>query len=348
MLSIHWFRRDLRLEDNASLYHALRAGLKVQPIFIFDKNILGQLDNTEDARVNFIYQNLVSLNSQLAEYGSSLKVYYGKPLEVWLQIIQEIKPSKVFANSDYEPIAIKRDHEISLLLEQYQITFETFKDQCIFEKSEVVKDDGKPYTVFTPYSRKWKAKLQEFHLKSYPTEKNFQNFAPSSFTIPAIETYGFKTLKYSFPALETTRAIIKNYQQQRAFTADEIHMFFLSLGNPGYIESIKAGKMKVMFFGGDKRNPIITDAPTMAESGVPDHGFKSWWGMAAPKGTPKEIIDRLHTAFIEALRTPAIQQRFATMSLDIAPSTPAEFGKFMLEDRARGERLVKSSGARLD
>ena len=134
----------------------------------------------------------------------------------------------------------------------------------------------------------------------------------------------------------------------RAFTADEIHMFFLSLGNPGYIESIKAGKMKVMFFGGDKRNPIITDAPTMAESGVPDHGFKSWWGMAAPKGTPKEIIDRLHTAFIEALRTPAIQQRFATMSLDIAPSTPAEFGKFMLEDRARGERLVKSSGARLD
>ncbi len=217
MLSIHWFRRDLRLEDNASLYHALRAGLKVQPIFIFDKNILGQLDNTEDARVNFIYQNLVSLNSQLAEYGSSLKVYYGKPLEVWLQIIQEIKPSKVFANSDYEPIAIKRDHEISLLLEQYQITFETFKDQCIFEKSEVVKDDGKPYTVFTPYSRKWKAKLQEFHLKSYPTEKNFQNFAPSSFTIPAIETYGFKTLKYSFPALETTRAIIKNYQQQRDF-----------------------------------------------------------------------------------------------------------------------------------
>lgn len=215
MLSIHWFRRDLRLEDNASLYHALLAGLKVQPVFIFDKNILSQLDNTEDARVNFIYQNLVRLNSQLGEFGSSLKVYYGKPLEVWQQIIQELKPSKVFANHDYEPLAIKRDHDINLLLEQHHITFETFKDQCIFEKSEVVKDDGKPYTVFTPYSRKWKAKLNEFYLKSYPTEKYFQNFAPSSYKIPAIETYGFKPVNCSFPDTETTRAIIKNYQQQR-------------------------------------------------------------------------------------------------------------------------------------
>lgn len=217
MLSIHWFRRDLRLEDNASLYHALRSGLKVQPVFIFDKNILSQLDNNEDARVNFIYQNLVRLNSQLGEYGSSLKVYYGKPLEIWNQIIQELKPSKVFANHDYEPLAIKRDHDINLLLEQHQITFETFKDQCIFEKSEVVKDDGKPYTVFTPYSRKWKAKLKEFHLKSYPTEKYFHNFASSTYTIPAIETYGFKAVNYSFPALETTRAIIKNYHEQRDF-----------------------------------------------------------------------------------------------------------------------------------
>ena len=134
----------------------------------------------------------------------------------------------------------------------------------------------------------------------------------------------------------------------RAFTAGEIHMFFLALGNPGYMENIKAGKMKVMFFGGDKRNPLIPDAPSMAESGVPDHGFKSWWGMAAPRGTPKEIIDRLHAVFVEALRTPAIQQRFASMSLEIVGNTPAEFARFIAEDRARGERLVKTSGARLD
>ncbi len=134
----------------------------------------------------------------------------------------------------------------------------------------------------------------------------------------------------------------------RAFTAGEIHMFFLSLGNPGYIESIKAGRMKVMFFGGDKRNSILPDVPSMAESGVPDHKFKSWWGMAAPKGTPKEIIDRLHTVFVEALRTPAIQQRFTSMSLDIVGNTPAEFAKFMIEDRANAERLVKASGAKLD
>lgn len=134
----------------------------------------------------------------------------------------------------------------------------------------------------------------------------------------------------------------------RAFTAGEIHMFFLSLGNPGYIESIKAGKMKVMFFGGDKRNAILPDVPSMAESGVPDHRFKSWWGMAAPRGTPKEIIDRLHTVFVDALRTPSVQQRFTAMSLDIVGNTPAEFAKFIVEDKANAERLVKTSGARLD
>ena len=134
----------------------------------------------------------------------------------------------------------------------------------------------------------------------------------------------------------------------RAFTAGEIHMFFLSLGNPGYVENIRAGKMKVMFFPGDKRNPIIPEAQTMAESGVPDHGFKSWWGMAAPRGTPREVIERLHATFVEALRTPAIQQRFATMGLEIAGNSPAEFGRFMVEDRTRGERLVRSSGATLD
>ena len=134
----------------------------------------------------------------------------------------------------------------------------------------------------------------------------------------------------------------------RAFTAGEIHMFFLSLGNPGYIENIKAGKMKVMFFGGDKRNAILPDVPSMAESGVPDHRFKSWWGMAAPRGTPKEIIDRLHTVFVDALRTPSVQQRFTAMSLDIVANTPAEFAKFIAEDKANAERLVKTSGARLD
>lgn len=134
----------------------------------------------------------------------------------------------------------------------------------------------------------------------------------------------------------------------RAFTAGEIHMFFLALGNPGYMENIKAGRMKVMFFGGDKRNAMLPDAPSMAESGVPDHRFKSWWGMAAPKGTPKEIIDRLHSVFVEALRTPAIAQRFTSMSLDIVANTPAEFAKFIVEDRANAERLVKTSGAKLD
>ncbi len=133
----------------------------------------------------------------------------------------------------------------------------------------------------------------------------------------------------------------------RAYTAGEVHMMFLALGNPGYVENIKAGKMKVMFFGGS-RNSIFPDVPTMAEAGVPDHGFKSWWGIGVPAATPREIVSRLHTVFIEALRSPAVQQRFGQLGLQIVGDTPEELGKFMREDRVRAERLVKASGAKLD
>jgi tripartite-type tricarboxylate transporter receptor subunit TctC len=134
----------------------------------------------------------------------------------------------------------------------------------------------------------------------------------------------------------------------RAFHAGDIHMMFLSLGNPTYLEMIKAGKMRVLFFPGDKRNPILPDVPTMVEAGIPDHGFRSWWGLAVPSGTPKDAVTKLHGAFMEALRAPAVRQRFGPLGLEIVGNTPEEFRKFIREDLARGERLVKSSGARLD
>jgi len=133
----------------------------------------------------------------------------------------------------------------------------------------------------------------------------------------------------------------------RAFTAGEVHMMFLSLGNPNFVENIRSGKMKVMFFGG-QRNSIIPEAPTMTEAGVPDHGFKSWWGIGVPAGTPKEIVTRLHDVFVEALHAPAVVQRFGPLGLQIVGDTPEEFAQFMREDRARAERLVKASGARLE
>lgn len=134
----------------------------------------------------------------------------------------------------------------------------------------------------------------------------------------------------------------------RAFHAGDIHMMFLALGNPTYLEMIRAGKMRVLFFPGNTRNPILPDVPTMSEAGVPDHGFKSWWGLAVPAGTPKDVVNRLHTAFVEAVRSPAVRQRFGPLGLEIAGNSPEEFRKFIRDDLPRGERLVKSSGARLN
>ena len=135
----------------------------------------------------------------------------------------------------------------------------------------------------------------------------------------------------------------------RAFLAGEIHLTFLGIGNPGFIESIKAGKMIPLFFPGEKRNPMFPDVPTMAETGVPDHGYRIWWGLGVPAGTPREIITRLNAAFLESLRLPAVSQKL--LAVGVEPSgnnSPEEFRRFMLEDRARGERLVKASGAKLD
>lgn len=214
--AIVWFRRDLRLEDNAALYHALKNNSSVVPIFIFDRNILNALENKQDARVHFIHSALQKIQGQLASFGSTLKVYCGKPEELWPQIIQEFQPKAVYTNHDYEPYAIQRDTAVGELLAQHKVELHTFKDQCIFEKSEVVKDDGKPYTVFTPYSRKWKQKLTAFYLKAYPTERYFSNFykAPQE-PIPSLESMGFEASTIQIPSAEVEPEIIKKYHEQR-------------------------------------------------------------------------------------------------------------------------------------
>lgn len=196
-----WLRRDLRLHDNAALYYALKENKQVLPVFIFDTNILDKLEKN-DARVQFIYESVLSLKLELEKLGSSLLVLYGKPLE----LLKEVKT--IYANHDYEPYARDRDARLPL---------RTFKDQVIFEKDEVVKDDGKPYTVFTPYSRKWKAKLSEFHTKSYPTEK----YLSSLLKIPPIEmpSIPFTKSKIAFPPRLIKQDIITKYQKNRDFPA---------------------------------------------------------------------------------------------------------------------------------
>ena len=167
-VNICWFRRDLRLDDNAALYHALKDNQPVVPVFIFDKHILDELEEKADHRVAFIHAALADMQEKLISLGSSLEVYYGFPADVYAQLLKKYKIEKVFTNGDYEPYALQRDAGIQKLLAAQGASFHSYKDQVIFEKDEVVKDDGKPYTVFTPYSRRWKAALTDFYLQSYP------------------------------------------------------------------------------------------------------------------------------------------------------------------------------------
>ena len=165
-VNIFWFRRDLRLSDNTGLFHALKAGLPVVPIFIFDKNILNKLEDKADRRVQFIYNALSEIQAQLATIGSSLEVYYGMPNDVFAELADKYILDTVFTNHDYEPYAVERDGQLKTILSEKGISFNTYKDHVLLEKTEVVKDDGKPYTVFTPYSRRWKSIITEEQLKA--------------------------------------------------------------------------------------------------------------------------------------------------------------------------------------
>jgi deoxyribodipyrimidine photo-lyase len=215
-VALFWFRRDLRLIDNAGLYHALKENENVLPIFIFDTDILNKLEDKADARVEFIHQHIEKLQKQLIENNSSILVLTGKPKEVINNLFIKYKIAKVYTNHDYEPYAIKRDNEIAALADSFGASFHTFKDQVIFEKQEVVKDDNKPYTVFTPFMRKWKGKLKPFHTKPYPTQKYFSHFIKTlPFSLPTLSEIGFKPSGIKFPDIELNEYVVKKYNEQR-------------------------------------------------------------------------------------------------------------------------------------
>ena len=215
-VSIFWFRRDLRLIDNAGLYHALRSGNPVLPVFIFDTNILEELEDKADKRVDFIHRALENIQAQLTALGSTLHVLHGTPIECYKQLTEKYEIEAVYTNHDYEPYAAVREKQIGDFLAQKSIRLYTFKDQVIFEKDEVMKDNGEPYTVYTPYSKKYKAKLNAFYLKSYPTEKYSDNFYKQSpIAIPSLTEIGFEKtdLDVVLPTLDTE--IAKHYHETR-------------------------------------------------------------------------------------------------------------------------------------
>ncbi|SDM11749.1 cryptochrome/photolyase family protein [Chryseobacterium taihuense] len=217
-INIFWFRRDLRLNDNTGLNQALNADRKVVPVFIFDTEILDKLTNKEDKRLDYIHQSLDLINKQLKEHHSTLKIYHGKPLEVFKKIISEFDVETVFCNRDYEPYARKRDHEVLEYLKENNIDFKDYKDQVIFEKDEVVKDDGLSYTVYTPYSKKWKILLKKTELQM--SSANFENLRTQTFEeIPDLEDIGFKKTDYRFVQPLLDKKKIESYDKNRDFPA---------------------------------------------------------------------------------------------------------------------------------
>ena len=213
-----WLRRDLRLTDQAALYFALKENKEVLPIFIFDKQILSRLENKKDKRVEFIHQCLQNLKLELEKIGGSLLVAYGDPTSIF----KTLQPKSVYANEDYEPYARKRDRQVREILTEKGISFKTFKDQVIFDKSEVTKDDGTPYIIFTPYSRKWKTMLDKFYTKSYPVEKYLNNLKKiRPLQIPSMNEIGFEDTNSIFPSRVIKQSIIAAYDRQRNFPAIE-------------------------------------------------------------------------------------------------------------------------------
>ena len=216
--SLFWFRRDLRLKDNAGLYHALKSGYKVIPIFIFDETILEKLPTKQDQRVDFIYQAITQINEQLQQLHSGLLVFHSNPLKAFEELINTYAIEAVYTNHDYEPYANERDESIKQFLAKKGIEFKTYKDQCIFEKAEVTKDDGKPYTVFTPYSKKWKAKLTDFYVTSYPTQSYFSGFYKiKNNKIPTLKQIGFEQTDVQIPIKTIKKELLLKYNQQRDF-----------------------------------------------------------------------------------------------------------------------------------
>ena len=202
-IAICWLRRDLRLEDNTALHHALESGVPVLPLFIFDDNILQELPRN-DARVSFIHHTLNHLHQQLQQLGSSLLCLQGDPLTVWQQVLKTYAVAEVYANRDYEPYALQRDAQIAQLLQQQHIAWHTYKDHVIFEANEVLTDRGLPYTIYTPYKNKW---LHQFNATSVAPLKYtpFSNLHPIQLSFPTLASIGF----------EASSIAVRNYSLQQ-------------------------------------------------------------------------------------------------------------------------------------
>ena len=221
-VTIFWFRRDLRLNDNVGLYEALRGDHTVLPIFIFDSDILEKLPE-DDARVTFINDTLQNIQSTLKEeHNSSIAMFHGKPIDIFKHLVDSYDIGAVYTNHDYEPYAKARDEKVASFLNENHIEFKTFKDQVVFEKSEIVKKDGKPYMVYTPYMKLWKATFRTLDLKDFPSEMVLKNLIPTT-NLPnlSLSDIGFIKSQQEIKPYLVTSSLIQNYEATRNFPSQD-------------------------------------------------------------------------------------------------------------------------------
>ena len=216
-ITIFWFRRDLRLDDNKGLYYALKENKNILPIFIYDKNILDKL-NKNDHRVEFINQSLKEINFVLSKNNKAISIFYDKPEKVFSHLIAEHEIKNIYLNKDYTPYAIKRDNTIKNLCKKNGIVFNEYKDHVLFEKSEIVKDDGLPYKVYTPYSRKWLSNMPKTKITTYPSETLTKNLVANDNKFD-FSSMGFVKSNIPTPKTNISKKIIDNYENVRNFPA---------------------------------------------------------------------------------------------------------------------------------
>ena len=207
----------MRFEDNLGLYKALSSSNCVIPIFIFDKNIIDELDK-DDPRITLIFDRLIYLNKKIKEFNSKILFFHGNPINIFKELTKKYSIEKVFFNHDYEPYGVKRDIKITEFLKSNKIEVKTYKDQVIFEKNQVVKGDGTPYKVYTPYSKKWIEKYENQGNSYYPSEKLLKNFKlPTTFINPNLENIGFVKSKIKIPKNKLSSVLIKEYEATRNY-----------------------------------------------------------------------------------------------------------------------------------
>ncbi|MFL9844024.1 cryptochrome/photolyase family protein [Flavobacterium rhizosphaerae] len=215
---IHWFRRDLRINDNTAFYNAVLSGEEVLPIFIFDPNILEELPE-DDARVTFISNLLDDLQATFKKHQRALAVFYDTPENVFKKLLEEHDITAVYANRDYEPYARERDETIEKLLRKHNAELKTFKDQVIFETAEILKDNGEPYVVYTPYSKKWLEKFKNINLTQQHHEIKADTIFNHNYKYIALQDIGFRESDITPVPFDIDAPLLDNYKDTRNFPA---------------------------------------------------------------------------------------------------------------------------------